>query len=92
MDCLRDCYISYIDRIYADGSDRVYIDWYSPVLYAKDGVDVHDPKYQNHNEYQRSKANKHGDLFIEVSATAELDSIFTDDVINADGYIVGDMR
>ena len=40
------------------------------------------------NKYQRWKTNKHGDLFIEVSATAELDSIFPDDVINADDYTV----
>ena len=86
---LQDFYISDIERIYEDGSDRVYIDWYSPVLYVKeDGGEVYDPQYQNHNEYQRSKVNKHGDLFIEVGATAELDSIFPDDVINADVYTV----
>jgi hypothetical protein len=62
------------------------------VLYVKDGVDVHDPKYQNYNEYQRSKTNKHGDLFLEISATEELDSVFPDDVVNKDDYIVGEMQ
>ena len=69
-------YISYIELIYEGESrrDRIYIDWFT--------------QYINHNVNQRSKANKHGDLFLEVSETAELDSIFPDEVINSDDYTV----
>lgn len=76
MDCLRDCYISFIERIYENENvrDKVYIDWFI--------------QYQNHNVYQRSKSNKHGDLFLEISEQAELDSIFPDEIINADNYTV----
>jgi len=94
MDWLRDLKnILYVECIYEDRRGRIYIDWFKPVLYEKgDGGKVYDPQYQNHNEYQRSKINNHGDLFIEISENAELDSIFPDDVINADDFTVGECR
>ena len=95
MGCLQnDRSISSIERIFEYGGekDSVYFDWYGEVLYVKGGVEWYDPKYQNHNEYQRSKTNKHGDIFLEISEKAELNSIFPDEIINADDYTVGKMR
>ena len=79
--------ISSIKRTYEDGSnDRIWVNWFGEVLHARDGYEVYDPQYQNYNEYQRSKTNKHGDLFIEISEEAELDSTFPNEVINAGDY------
>jgi len=91
MNCLKDGNnISSIKRIFYNGSsDRIWVNWYGEVLCVKDEREVYDPQYQNHNEYQRVKTNKHGDLFIEISEKAELDNIFPDEVINADNYTVG---
>jgi hypothetical protein len=93
MDYLRawNMFISDIDCIYEDGDEeKIHIEKFDYVLYVNEnGNTVCDPQYQNVNRYQRSKINKHGDLFIEISAMAELDSIFPDDVINADDYTVG---
>ena len=86
----RNIFISDIDCIYEDGSEeKVHIEWFSYILYVdKNGKSVYDPQYQNVNKYQRSKTNKHGDLFIEISIESKLDIIFPDDVINADDYIM----
>ena len=90
--CLRNCQnITIIKHIYEDGSnDVINVNWYDEVLYVKDGRNIYDPKYQNHNEYQRSKSNKHGDLFIVIEPNNRLDKIFPDEVINADDYTVGE--
>jgi hypothetical protein len=95
VDYLRDSNnILTVTSVYADGSksDFIYIDWFYPVLNDENGVKIHDPQHEHHNKYQRSKVNKHGDLFIEVSENIELDNIFPNDVINADDYTVGEMR
>jgi len=65
------------------------MNWHGEVLCVKDEREVNDPQYQNHNDYQRVKTNRHGDLFIEISEKAELDDIFPNEVINADNYTVG---
>ena len=94
MDCLsKGKNISSIKRTYEDGSsDRILVNWYGEVIHVKDERKVYDPQYQNHNEYQHSKTNKHGDLFVEIGEKAELDSIFPDEVINADDYTVEEPR
>ena len=95
MDWLRTCQIVQIDCIYEDGSEKDTVQpvRYDEVLYIQeDGSKVYNGDFMNHNEYQRSKVNKQGDLFIEISEKAELDSIFPDEIINADDYIVREMN
>jgi len=61
-------------------------------LLRKVGAERFNEHWDIHNEYQRSKTNKHGDLFLEISETAELDNIFPDEIINADDYSIYDMQ
>ena len=79
-----------LKRIYEDESESgsIFIEWFDAALHKKDGANIHSPYYQNHNVYQRSKTNKHGDLFLMVSEKGELDSMFSDEIVNADDYTV----
>jgi hypothetical protein len=48
-----------------------------------------DGAHSEWNEWQRSKLNRHGDLFIAIGEDAALlDRAFPDEVINTDGYEV----
>jgi len=74
------CHITSIQRIYDDDSEEHC--FYYPAW------NITDEPLQCENSYQRSKVNRHGDLFLEISENAELESIFPDEVINADDYTV----
>ncbi|MDL2273885.1 hypothetical protein LJC34_05035 [Oscillospiraceae bacterium OttesenSCG-928-G22] len=73
-------YIHDVRRIYDDGG----LEEYCNVIWKLD--EAKTPPHDN--PYQRSKRNRFGDLFLEISEEAELDTIFPDDSINADGYFV----
>ena len=75
------CHITSIQRIFADNSKEQC--FYNPV-WLDNGKSI-----QCVNPYQRSKINRHGDLFLAIYADMGLlDSFFPDEQINANDYAV----